>query len=504
MILGLSSHGVPVTGWTGTSIEALKGECMLNFGVQPDDSDIKASSFIKISWIRRVKNSIRLIDEESMNRYVRWVNWVVPNREQRRWKVDDYRRMFDNITNDMFLWTPYDEHRLGPTVVSNDIFTRADLWNALSPLISFECIEWCPTDRVMRQFGLAQGISGEARSLGGNHNECLTGPKNKNWRNEYRDWIGQWLNRVPVWHPNYSPPVGVPLDDYITWHNGNYKAFLELSAFDANQGHHDDTDGPEEEPEQSQQTYYVPQRSPTPVYIPPQQEPMCGSMPPTSSFPYPMFMQGVAPYLSNHMDPHAFNALCGMANEHEMAQQAKVTEENQVEAQQTNQAIPSRLSVDSHFNAPVASGHSATRQSFDSSRSFNRRGIGEDGVRRANTARDIDLNFNASSIQEDEEAARYTRRMDTYHSNSDNTDMDEDEEEDYMVMDADDDDNEGDASDSAAGSSTQKDAGMRYELRTENSRHSPNRFTPSGWLIKGLKKGVSRLYKNVKDRVKKK
>ncbi|MED6136549.1 hypothetical protein PIB30_057033 [Stylosanthes scabra] len=322
-------------------------------------------------------------------------------------------------------------------------------------------------DRVMRQFGLAQGIPGEARSLGGNHNKCLTGPKNKNWRNEYRDWIGQWLNRVPVWHPNYSPPVGVPLDDYITWHNGNYKAFLELSAFDANQGHHDDTDGPEEELEQSQQTYYVPQRSPTP-------------------------------------DPHAFNALCGMANDHEMTQQAKVTEENQVEAQQTNQAIPGRLSVDSHFNAPVASGHSAARQSFDSSRSFNRRGIVEDGVRRANTARDIDLNFNASSIQEDEEAARYTRRMDTYRSNSDDTDMDEDEEEDYLVMDADDDDNEGDASDSAAGSSTSNDVGMRYELRTENSRHSPNRFTPSDWSTKDLKKGASRLYKNVKVRVKKK
>ncbi|MED6138705.1 hypothetical protein PIB30_076968 [Stylosanthes scabra] len=150
---------------------------------------------------------------------------------------------------------------------------------------------------------------------------------------------------------------------------------------------------------------------------------MCGSMPSTSSFPYPTFMHGVAPYLSDNMDPHAFNALCGMANEYEMAQQAKVTEENQVEAQQTNQAIPGHLSVDSHSNAPVASGHSAARQSFDSSRSFNRRGIGEDGVRRANTASD--------------------------------------------------------ASDSAAGSSTPKDAGTRYELRTENSRHSPNRFTPS-------------------------
>ncbi|MED6190049.1 hypothetical protein PIB30_101921, partial [Stylosanthes scabra] len=294
----------------------------------------------------------------------------------------------------------------------------------------------------------------------------------------------------------------------MTWHNCNYKAFLHLSAFDANQGHHDDTGGPEEEQEQSQQAYYVPHGSQTPVYIPPQQEPMCGSMPPPSSFPYPMFMNSVAPYLSDHMDPHAFNVLCSMANEFEMGQQAKVTEENQVDAQQTNQAIPGRLSLDSHFNAPVASGHLAARQSFDSSRSFNRRGIAEDGVRRANTARDIDLNFNASSIQEEEEAARYTRYMDTDGSNSDDNDMDEDEEEDYLVTDADDDDNEasrveGDASDSAAGSSTPKDAGMRYDLRTKTTRHSPNQLTPSGWCTKDLKKGVSRLHKNVKDRVKK-
>ncbi|MED6114598.1 hypothetical protein PIB30_081831 [Stylosanthes scabra] len=71
MILELSSNGVPVTGRTRTSVEALKEECMINFRVHPDDSYIKASSFIKISWIRMVKNSIRLIDDESMNRYVR-------------------------------------------------------------------------------------------------------------------------------------------------------------------------------------------------------------------------------------------------------------------------------------------------------------------------------------------------------------------------------------------------------------------------------------------------
>ncbi|MED6203075.1 hypothetical protein PIB30_111967, partial [Stylosanthes scabra] len=67
MILGLCSNGVPVTGWTGSSVDALKGECMLNFGVQPEDGDIKACSFVKISWIRRIKNSIRLVDEESVN-----------------------------------------------------------------------------------------------------------------------------------------------------------------------------------------------------------------------------------------------------------------------------------------------------------------------------------------------------------------------------------------------------------------------------------------------------
>ncbi|MED6175058.1 hypothetical protein PIB30_074911 [Stylosanthes scabra] len=117
----------------------------------------------------------------------------------------------------------------------------------------------------MRQFGLAQGIPGKPRSLGAKHNECLMGPKGKNWRNEYRDWIGEWLNRVPVWHWNDPPPVGVPLDEYVTWHN--------------------------EEPEQPQQAYHAPHHSPTPVYVPASQEfeeqvsPPHESVPPPSSFP---------------------------------------------------------------------------------------------------------------------------------------------------------------------------------------------------------------------------
>ncbi|MED6210283.1 hypothetical protein PIB30_062734, partial [Stylosanthes scabra] len=178
-------------------------------------------------------------------------------------------------------------------IVPNDIFTRADLWNAPSPIISFECIEWCPTDRVMRQFGLAQGIPADPRSLGDKHNECLT--------------------------------VGVPLDDYINWHNEKYKAFLNLSAFDTNEGQHDDSGEPEEQPEQSQQEYYVPHRSPTPIEMPPQQNQAEPIFPPHGSMLPP---------------PNSFPESSG-----------------QFDMAQTNQTIPGRLSVDSHFHESAASIH---------------------------------------------------------------------------------------------------------------------------------------------------
>ncbi|MED6168069.1 hypothetical protein PIB30_008728 [Stylosanthes scabra] len=161
--------------------------------------------------------------------------------------------------------------------------------------------------------------------------------------------------------------------------------------------------------------------------------------------------------------------------------------------------MPGHLSVDSHFHASAASANSAARQSFDSSRSLNVRGIGDDGVRRENTAAGIDLNFNASSIQEDEEAARYMRYWDTNRLNTDDGDEDEDEdeeeEEDYLLTDGGDVDTKASncaskiflklvKSADAAAASTPNLAGKGYDLRTEHSRRSPKRFTPSGWSTK--------------------
>ncbi|MED6168068.1 hypothetical protein PIB30_008727 [Stylosanthes scabra] len=169
----------------------------------------------------------------------RWVNWVLQDKEHRRWTLRHYRQMLDNITDDSFLWTPYDQHRLGPNVVPEDIYTFADLWNAPSPLISFE------------------------------------------------DLIGEWLNRVPVWVPGYEPPEGVPVDEYITWHNREYKAFLHLLAFEEEQVQHEDEDEPEEQPDQPQQECYVPYRSPTPIEIPPQENNQETVFPPHGSTPQP-------------------------------------------------------------------------------------------------------------------------------------------------------------------------------------------------------------------------
>ncbi|MED6120246.1 hypothetical protein PIB30_019229 [Stylosanthes scabra] len=267
-----------------------------------------------------------------------------------------------------------------------------------------------------------------------------------------------------MWVPGYEPPAGVPVDEYIAWHNREYNAFMHLSAFEEKQGQHEDDDELEEQPEQaeqSQQECYVPYRSPTPIEIPPQENnqetmlPPHGSTPQPPPFPgsssrqlssYPQLMYSIAPYLAERMDPHTFNAVYSSVNDFDMGQR--------------NQTVPAG----------------------------------------------IDLNFNASSIQEDEEAARYTRYRDTNPLNTDvgDVDEDEDEKEDYLVTDGGDVDTEasncaGDTSANIAAASTPKLAGKGYDLRTEHSRCSPKRFTPSGWSTKALKQGASGVAKNVSN-----
>ncbi|XP_057719221.1 serine/threonine-protein phosphatase 7 long form homolog [Arachis stenosperma] len=70
MILGLSTDGLPVTGMTVSSFEALEAECLHQFGVAPRKSKCRGSG-IKLTWLQDLKERLQLIDEESIQRYVK-------------------------------------------------------------------------------------------------------------------------------------------------------------------------------------------------------------------------------------------------------------------------------------------------------------------------------------------------------------------------------------------------------------------------------------------------
>ncbi|QHO54316.1 serine/threonine-protein phosphatase 7 long form homolog [Arachis hypogaea] len=70
LILGLPTDGLPVTGMTMSSFEAMEAECLLQFGVAPRRKDCRSSS-IKLTWLRNLKENLELTDEISIQRYVR-------------------------------------------------------------------------------------------------------------------------------------------------------------------------------------------------------------------------------------------------------------------------------------------------------------------------------------------------------------------------------------------------------------------------------------------------
>ncbi|QHO15407.1 uncharacterized protein DS421_10g294660 [Arachis hypogaea] len=70
LILGLPTDGLPVTGMTMSSFEALEAECLHQFGVAPRKSECRGSC-IKLTWLRDLKENLPLTDEIGIQRYVK-------------------------------------------------------------------------------------------------------------------------------------------------------------------------------------------------------------------------------------------------------------------------------------------------------------------------------------------------------------------------------------------------------------------------------------------------
>ncbi|XP_025635765.1 protein MAIN-LIKE 1-like [Arachis hypogaea] len=255
MILGFLTDGLPVTGMTISSVEALEAECLHQFGAAPRRSKCRGSG-IKLTWLRDLKERLQLTDEEnkqSIAQFIwgsaclthlyralcrasrfdckkidssltllliwawirlpflapvprepcsfplanRWRNWERGDRRFRYMKLAHFRKAFDDLQEGQFVWVAYSVDRVDPDIIPADIYMHSVVWSATVPLVSFEWIEWHATDRCRRQFGFVQGVPHQERNLDKAHEEVLTGPKNLNWATatSHSFWVMQWTNR---------------------------------------------------------------------------------------------------------------------------------------------------------------------------------------------------------------------------------------------------------------------------------------------------------------------
>ncbi|RYQ96979.1 hypothetical protein Ahy_B08g092941 [Arachis hypogaea] len=123
----------------------------------------------------------------------------------------DYMQEFD--------WRPY----LG-MIVPGELHGHLDVCDIVAPLLSFECIEWHPADRVMqpRVIPLDQ------------HCMALRGVQLYDWTVVHGVWISEWGNRrntrlrdlhpLPTWD-------FVPTPEYRDWYMRSYGHMLRLTAY---------------------------------------------------------------------------------------------------------------------------------------------------------------------------------------------------------------------------------------------------------------------------------
>ncbi|QHO24776.1 uncharacterized protein DS421_12g375210 [Arachis hypogaea] len=116
----------------------------------------------------------------------RWSHWRRHTRYTRR-PTEHFRRVLDDMGFDDFIWRSY----MG-VGVPDVLAPHLAICSTQSPLVSFECIEWHPTGRVRRQFGMQQLPPGPAFDLGRDHCKRLTGAQNHDWREIYSEWVNRW------------------------------------------------------------------------------------------------------------------------------------------------------------------------------------------------------------------------------------------------------------------------------------------------------------------------
>ncbi|RYR09793.1 hypothetical protein Ahy_B05g078202 [Arachis hypogaea] len=124
-----------------------------------------------------------------------------------------------------FIWRPY----MG-VGVPDVLDVHMGICSTQSLLVSFECIEWHPTDRVRRQFGMQQLPPGPAFDIGRDHYKRLTGAQNHDWGQIYSQWVNMWrFDRYNTLQLGEKIIDFHPLPVYYEWYTQQYVIHMRLS-----------------------------------------------------------------------------------------------------------------------------------------------------------------------------------------------------------------------------------------------------------------------------------
>ena len=115
-----------------------------------------------------------------------------------------------------FIWTPYTDEviqSLSPVYIAG-----SDLWRARVPLICWHIVEHHLPDRVLRQFGMIQGIPEYTDTDRGLHRAGLRGTDSTDWRLQHARHLERWEQRRDcIVTAAFTHDVSTMSPEYAAW-----------------------------------------------------------------------------------------------------------------------------------------------------------------------------------------------------------------------------------------------------------------------------------------------
>ncbi|CAN1140418.1 Serine/threonine-protein phosphatase 7 long form homolog [Linum perenne] len=128
-----------------------------------------------------------------------------------------YRDQIDQLTEDQMIWQPYTSESLA--TVSDICVRDQHVWRTVAPLICFDIIEWHHPERVLRQFGIRQGIPEHCDTDARLHSIDRRGKHTHDWEHYHRHYLELWEAREST--TVVGEPVEAPMqyhDPYMEWY----------------------------------------------------------------------------------------------------------------------------------------------------------------------------------------------------------------------------------------------------------------------------------------------